>query len=128
MTIASVAEWKIMYSSMKITNNGRVLRCRVRTNRATMRMLGMALIFVVLFNTPSWAQSDDDFQQCSPAKKDPDLTVHFCSILIESGELSERNLPIAFNNRGVAYSGEDVQPTIRINPISVDAKVCLMDA
>lgn len=71
-----------------------------------MRTLGMALTFVVFFNTPSWAQSNDDVQRCSPAQKDPDSTVHFCSVLIESGELSEGSLPIAFNNQGIAYSQE----------------------
>ena len=91
-----------------------------------MRTLGIALILVLIFSAHSWAQSDENVQNCNSPDAKPDLTIQSCSYLIQSGKLSGADLSSALNNRGSAYEVEgnhelaiqDFNQSIGLNPAS----------
>ena len=70
-------------------------------------MLKLILLFIALlaFGDTSRAQSDDDANNCTAAaeRNDFDLAIDNCTSAIQSGQLSDEELAIAFNNRGFAY-------------------------
>jgi lipoprotein NlpI len=83
----------------------------------------LALIF--LHAAPCLAQSNDDFKLCvANSQANPDSALRSCTAAIQSGNLSQRDLATAFNNRGNAYFGkgdddhaiQDYSQAIRLNP------------
>jgi lipoprotein NlpI len=77
----------------------------------------------------AWAQGNEETQKCFEGSKTgsgvtPDLVLQYCSRAIQSGQLSEPNLAIAFFSRGNAYSNkeeydraiQDLDQAIRLNP------------
>ena len=81
-------------------------------------MLRLILLLIALFafEGTSPAQSDNDDASCMAAaeRTDFDLTIANCTSAIQSGQLSDEELAIAFNNRGFAYySKKDYDGAIR---------------
>jgi lipoprotein NlpI len=69
-------------------------------------MLKVTLLLITLlaFENNSWAQPDDA-KKCAaePERDDFDLSIGYCTEAIQSGQLSDQDLAIVFNNRGLAY-------------------------
>ena len=65
-------------------------------------MTRMILVLVLAFAGAAWAAGIDDAKQC--ASTSGDLSIHYCTRAIQSGELSNRGLARTFYNRGVKYS------------------------
>jgi lipoprotein NlpI len=76
------------------------------------------------------AQSNDHAANCAAdaEPKNFDLAIGDCSVAIDSGQLSDRDLAIAFNNRGLAYYNkkdydraiQDFDQAIRFEPDAAD--------
>jgi tetratricopeptide (TPR) repeat protein len=79
------------------------------------------LMCVVSLSGAVFAQTQAEQQCDSP---DPDLAISGCTVVIQSGRETQRNLAGAFNNRGNAYNGkgeydralQDFNEAIRLNP------------
>ena len=63
----------------------------------------LVLVFLALVGSAR-AGGHDDAEQC--ASTSGDLSIHYCTRAIQSGELSDRSLAGAFNNRGIAYKNK----------------------
>ena len=66
----------------------------------------VALLIALLASAETLpAQSDNDAKKCAAAseRNDFDLAIDYCTAAIQSGELSDQELAITFNNRGFAY-------------------------
>ena len=95
-------------------------------------MLRMILSFIALIvlGDTSQAQSNNDFKKCATKveRNDFDLAIDHCTAAIQSGELSDQDLAIVFNNRGFAYYNkknydhaiEDYDRATRLNPNDSD--------
>src|SRR6516162_4325191 len=84
--------------------------------RESMLRLILLLIALLAFGETSRAQSDDAANNCTTAaeRNDFDLAITNCTSAIQSGQLSDEELAIAFNNRGFAYySKRDYDGAIR---------------
>jgi tetratricopeptide (TPR) repeat protein len=69
-------------------------------------MSKLALLFTLLvFGDTSWAQPNDDLEKCTTEGEGShfDLAIDFCTGAIQSEQLPDEDLAIAFNNRGLAY-------------------------
>ena len=69
-----------------------------------LRLIFLAIALLALGDTSS-AQSNDDAKKCA-AEAEPsdfDLSIDYCTQAIQSGALSDQDLAIVFNNRGLAY-------------------------
>jgi lipoprotein NlpI len=62
----------------------------------------LTIVAAITAASSALAQWTEDAERCS-TETSPDLALHYCSRAIDSGRLSDANLAIAFNNRGVAY-------------------------
>jgi len=64
----------------------------------------IVLIITVMLMSPFiGAVEFDDAQKCNEIKDDPGLTIQYCTIAIQSGELSNENLVPVMASRGHAY-------------------------
>ncbi len=89
-------------------------------------LLAVALLVLLAAPPPPSARADyaTDARRCTDDAEDPDLRIHACTRLLQSGELGEENLPIAFFNRGNAYADKgqydraiaDYGRAIRLDP------------
>jgi lipoprotein NlpI len=76
----------------------------------------------------AWAQGSDDARKCLE-EKNPDLTIHYCSRAIRSGQLSDLELANSFHGRGIAYGRigdydraiQDFDQALRLNLNHADA-------
>src|SRR5271170_3306736 len=57
---------------------------------------------------PGSAQQSPDWQRCvnEGAELAPDLQINGCTAVIQSGRETQKNLAIAYSNRGAVYSDE----------------------
>ncbi len=91
--------------------------------------LVLALIFVAA--TPAGAQSQQNACYSNDASISPDLKIGGCTSLIQSGSLTQDNLAIVFESRGIAYRAkgdnnraiQDYDQAIRLNPNFANAFV-----
>jgi lipoprotein NlpI len=62
-------------------------------------------IALLALQDASRAQSNDENERCvaEAARNDFDIAIDYCTQAIQSGELSDHDLAIVFNNRGLAY-------------------------
>jgi lipoprotein NlpI len=69
-----------------------------------LRLIFLAIALLALGDT-SPAQSNNDAQKCAAEteRNDFDVSIDDCTKVIQSGVLSDQDLAIAFNNRGLAY-------------------------
>jgi lipoprotein NlpI len=90
-------------------------------------MRGAAVLFFVmgLGAAAAWSQSIEDINHCAQdAQGDPDPVIQHCTRAIHSGQLSDKNLSTALNNRGIAHIVKgnldsaiyDFTQSIRLNP------------
>jgi lipoprotein NlpI len=94
-----------------------------------MLRLILLLITLIAFEDTPLAQSNDHAQKCAAERNDSDLTIDYCTAAIQSGELSDQDLAIIFNNRGLAYYNkknydraiEDYAQVIRLAPNDADS-------
>jgi tetratricopeptide (TPR) repeat protein len=65
----------------------------------------LSLIALIALGDTSQAQSNDDAKKCATEveRNDPDLAIDHCTTAIQSGDLSDQDLALVFNNRGLAY-------------------------
>jgi lipoprotein NlpI len=69
-----------------------------------MLRLTLLLITLLAFANTSWAQPDDAKKCAAETERNNfDLAIDYCTQAIQSGELSDQDLAIVFNNRGLAY-------------------------
>jgi lipoprotein NlpI len=65
------------------------------------------LILVALFGfqVASWSEPGDDSNNCASAAEgnETDLAINLCTRIIEAGQLSDRDLAVTYDNRGLAY-------------------------
>src|SRR5438105_2441384 len=82
-------------------------------------------ICCAIFGAPAQAQLSRDWTLCvNKEKVSPDLQISGCTKVIQSGKESQKNLSIAFNNRGNAYRTKeendraiaDYNDAIRLDP------------
>ena len=95
-----------------------------------MLRLILSLIALIALGDTSQAQSNNDFKKCATKveRNDFDLAIDHCTAAIQSGELSDQDLAIVFNNRGFAYYNkknydhaiEDYDRATRLNPNDSD--------
>ena len=95
-----------------------------------MLRLILSLIALIAVGDTSQAQSNNDFKKCATKveRNDFDLAIDHCTAAIQSGELSDQDLAIVFNNRGFAYYNkknydhaiEDYDRATRLNPNDSD--------
>ncbi len=76
--------------------------------RATISLL-VILVFPLALAGAARGQSNDDADRCYQASLEGssislDLGIHYCTRAIQSGQLSDENLAITFNNRGSKYT------------------------
>ena len=66
------------------------------------------LIALVGLGSPSLAQSNDDSKKCTAEleRNDFDLAIDYCTAAIQSADLSDQDLAVLFNNRGLAYANK----------------------
>jgi|SRR5215831_4038676 len=96
-------------------------------NRHLHALALLVILFSVHFGTV-WAQGIDDARRCFQETK-ADLRIHYCTRAIHSRRLSDTDLAITFNNRGIACWGKreydrairDYHQSIRLNPNFVEA-------
>jgi lipoprotein NlpI len=96
-----------------------------------MLRLILSLIALIALGDTSQAQSNSDPKKCATEveRNDLDLAIDHCTAAIQSGELSDQDLAIVFNHRGLAYYNkkdydhaiEDYDHTIRLNPNDSDS-------
>jgi tetratricopeptide (TPR) repeat protein len=96
-----------------------------------MLRLILSLIALIALGDTSQAQSNNDFKKCATKveRNDFDLAIDHCTAAIQSGELSDQELAVAFHNRGLAYyhkkeydhAIEDYGHAIRLNPNDSDS-------
>jgi tetratricopeptide (TPR) repeat protein len=99
------------------------LQCGPET--APVWILG-ALIFGLVLNGTAWATGYDDAQKCIQESRQGnfDIAIVDCTRAIGSGQLSDADRAITFNNRGNTYFGkrdyvhaiQDYDQAIRIKP------------
>ena len=95
-----------------------------------MLRLILSLIALIALGDTSQAQSNSDAKKCATGveRNDLDLAIDHCTAAIQSGELSDQDLAIVFNNRGFAYYNkknydhaiEDYDRATRLNPNDSD--------
>ena len=96
-----------------------------------MLRLILSLIALIVLGDTSQAQSNSDAKKCATEveRNDLDLAIDHCTAAIQSGELSDQDLAIVFNNRGLAYYNkkdydhaiEDYGHAIRLSPNDSDS-------
>jgi lipoprotein NlpI len=89
-----------------------------------------SLIALLLAGPLAPAQSNDHVANCAAEtqSEDYDLAIDDCSAVIDSGRLSDRELAVAFNNRGLGHFNkkdydraiQDFDQAIRLNPHAPD--------
>jgi lipoprotein NlpI len=101
-----------------------------RNKELTVLRFILSLIALLMVGAISPAHSNDHAANCA-AEAGPealDLAIDGCSLVIDSGELSDRDLAIAFANRGLAYFNkrdydraiQDFDQAIRFDPDATD--------
>lgn len=67
--------------------------------------LVLALFALLGFRVASWSESSDDSKNCSSAAEgsDVNLAIDLCTGAIQTGQISDQDLAISYNNRGFAY-------------------------
>jgi lipoprotein NlpI len=99
---------------------------KLSTNQGSQRMrvgvgLGVVLLTVGSYFFSRW--SDRDVRKCGE-EADPTLSIQYCSKVIESGKLSQEQLPITLVDRAAAYvdagqydrAMQDVNEAMRLKP------------
>lgn len=92
--------------------------------------LSFAVVLVMVFASglPAWGQTrDENMDRCAEAD-DPDVMIGGCTAFIQSGQEDNKNLSIAFSNRGIGYSKkgnydlaiQDFDEAIRLSPSDID--------
>ena len=84
----------------------------------------LSLIAVVLFVSSLAAPAPAGMEEDCVQERDWDLKIGGCTAVIDSGQYSDRNLAVAYNNRGKAYAElgdharaiEDYDQALRLNP------------
>ena len=79
-------------------------------------MLRLTLLIALLAGDVSWTQANEDGEKCAAEaeRNDFNLSIDFCTAAIQSGQLSDQDLAITFNNRAFAYyNKKDYQQAIR---------------
>jgi tetratricopeptide (TPR) repeat protein len=73
-----------------------------------MARLFLLLMPLIALGVPSPAQSNDDSKRCASKleQNEFDLAIDYCTAAIQSGELSDQDLAVLFNNRGRAYANK----------------------
>ncbi|MEM0987771.1 MAG: tetratricopeptide repeat protein [Pseudomonadota bacterium] len=97
------------------------------------QFLIIALVVVVLV---PWGAARGDMVEVCNQGDDPDLRLAGCTAIIQSGQWSEDDLAIAFNNRGTAYADlgqhsraiEDYDEALRLDPNYTEANYNRGDA
>jgi tetratricopeptide (TPR) repeat protein len=94
--------------------------------RLQIRFICMAMLLPAAMASPSQAQQSRDWTRCvnKDPKSSPDLVIGGCTAVIQSAKEGEKNLIIAFSNRGNAYirknrygpAIDDYTQTIRLDP------------
>jgi len=90
------------------------------------------LLLIALLGAPATLAgqaSNENLARCNAEGIDLDLKIAGCTAVIQSGQLNDTNLSIAFNNRGIAYYNkkdydraiQDYDQAIRLNPSFADA-------
>lgn len=89
-------------------------------------ILWVVILALVTLDEKSWAAGLADAQKCiqESQRGDLDLAIQLCTRAIESGQLSDADRAITFNNRGNTYFGkrdytraiQDYDQAIRIRP------------
>jgi lipoprotein NlpI len=88
------------------------------------------LLIVLLTGDISWANSNDEAKMCAEAdRNDFDLVIEYCTEAIQSSQLSDQELAIAFSNRGRVYHNkkdydravQDFDQAIRLGLNDADA-------
>jgi lipoprotein NlpI len=66
------------------------------------------LIALIALGGPSLAQSNDDSTKCTAEleRNDFDLAIGYCTAAIQSGDVSDQDRAVLFNNRGRAYTNK----------------------
>lgn len=97
----------------------------------------IALLSVLFLASPGSAQTrDEHWTRCSNPKVEPDLGIGACTALIQSGQETNENLSIAYNNRGSDYKDkreyaraiQDFDQAIRLNSANALAYSSRCDA
>src|SRR5580700_6796925 len=94
---------------------------------AAKRVIGMSLgAAALLAALPVFAQRSENWAWCEDQDNAfaPDVSINGCTALIESGTQSPQNIPVVFNNRGIAYRAKgdldraiaDYTEAIRLDP------------
>ncbi len=94
-----------------------------------MLRLILLLIALLAFEDTPLAQSNDHARKCAAERNDFDLAIDYCTTAIQSGELSDQDLAVILNNRGLAYYNkknydraiEDYNQVIRLAPNDTDS-------
>jgi lipoprotein NlpI len=79
-------------------------------------MLRLTLLIAFLAGDVSWTQANEAVEKCAAEaeRNDFNLSIDFCTVAIQSGQLSDQELAIIFNNRAFAYYNKrDYQQAIR---------------
>src|ERR1700752_4910016 len=73
-----------------------------------MTRLIFLLIALIALGGPSQAQSNDASKKCDAELETNnfDLSIDYCTAAIQSGDLSDQDLAILFNNRGLVYANK----------------------
>ncbi|HEY7317957.1 MAG TPA: tetratricopeptide repeat protein [Candidatus Binatia bacterium] len=96
-----------------------------------LRLILLIFTALVVWAAPSSAQSDNAAKKCNAEleQNDFDLAIVYCTAAIESGDFSDQDLAVLFNNRGLAYASkkdyddaiEDYDQAVRLGKKDSDA-------
>ncbi len=88
------------------------------------RAAGLALLFLAAWTQITQADFSQNIRRCDSDGTHPDIQIAACTRNIQSGRFTERNLAVAFTNRGLAYKRKgqwdraiaDYSEAIRLKP------------
>ena len=90
--------------------------------------LAAALFGLLALSPPAQAQWNNDAEKCSKDEVTYRQKIHYCTLALSSGQLSQVNMANTYFNRGVAYDGhgelekavEDFSQAIALKPEDAD--------
>ena len=88
-----------------------------------MKWLVLVLAFVLVACATPAQDYDTNAQLCFHSSADHDILIGACTWLLDSGQLSEGEIPIAYKNRGITSEPVPDPTMIGSNPATMTATV-----